>query len=313
MKTVCRFGLFLLIASTGVGGGCYGWGQAAYAIPPLSASALPDSPAALVNTPSTLPDSPSAGPESGAILPDDPSAAPGEDGAGAPESPNGREATFRTLPRNFLQDQKAIWTFPAQLARGRHWMPVLATAAMTGALIYADPHAMPYFRQHATNWDDFNDTFDAYITTGEVIMVPLGLLAGGEVRHDPRTVSSALLCAEAYGDSAIVNLAIKAVTRRKRPVDIPVNGNYRDTFFSGGKSPLHGSSFPSGHTTAVFSVATVVANRYARHRWVPWAAYTFAGVISASRITTAAHWPSDVFLGAVIGYSTAKYAVLRPQ
>ena len=284
MKRACRFGFFLLVSLAGTNGlSTYGWAQQGDA---------------------KLPDSPSPAASSA-----DPSQVPERDS----RSPAARDVTFRTLPRAFLSDQKRIWTFPAQLARGRYWAPTLATAAVTAGLIYADPHAMPYFRQHATNWDDFNDTFDAYITTGEVIMVPVGLLGDGYARHDGRTVSSALLCAEAYGDSAIVNLAIKAVTRRERPVDVPIHGNYRDTFFNGGKSPFHGSSFPSGHTTAVFSVATVVANRYARHRWVPWVSYAFAGVISASRITNAAHWPSDVFLGAVIGYSTAKYAVLRPE
>ncbi len=251
-----------------------------------------------------LPDSPSPAASSA-----DPSQAPGRDSS----SPEARDVTWKSLPRDFLRDQKGIWTFPVQLARGRHWVPTLAVAGVTAGLIYADPHAMPYFRQHATNWDDFNDSFDAYITTGEVITLPVGLLAGGYARHDERTISSGLMCALAYGDSAIVNLAIKAVTRRQRPVDVPLHGNYRDTFFNGGKSPFHGSSFPSGHTTAVFSVATVVANRYGRHRWVPFAAYGMATAISLSRITTAAHWPSDVFLGGAIGYSVSKYVVLRPQ
>ncbi len=56
-----------------------------------------------------------------------------------------------------------------------------------------------------------------------------------------------------------------------------------------------------------------MANRYGRHRWVPFAAYGMATAISLSRITTAAHWPSDVFLGGAIGYSVSKYVVLRPQ
>ena len=284
MKRVYRFGFFVLVACTGLGG-------FSHCISAQQADAnLPDGP-----SPSAAPDSQPPGPERDS------------------SSPEAREATWKSLPRDFLHDQKGIWLFPAQLARGRHWMPTLAVAGVTAGLIYADPHAMPYFRQHATNWDDFNDTFDPYITTGEVIMVPVGLLAGGEVRHDQRTVSSGLLCALAYGDSAIVNLAIKAVTRRERPVDVPVNGNYRNTFFNGGKSPFHGSSFPSGHTTAVFSVATVVANRYQRHRWVPFAAYGMAVVISASRITTAAHWPSDVFLGGALGYSIARYQTLSPR
>jgi membrane-associated phospholipid phosphatase len=285
MKILRRFGFLVLVSCVGIGGySNYGWAQVADA-------SLPDSP------------SPAAGLS-------DPSPEP----ARQPFNPSAeREATWRTLPGNFLHDQKDIWLFPTQLARGRHWVPTLAVAGVTAGLIYADPHIMPYFRKHQANLDDLNDTFDAYITTGMVISVPASLMVAGYIRHDQRTISSALLCAQAYGDSVIPNLAIKAITRRERPIDVPINGNYEDTFFNGGKSPLHGSSFPSGHATAVFSVATVVAERYKRHRWVPFAAYTLAAAVSASRITSAAHWPSDVFLGAAMGYSIARFQVLRPQ
>jgi hypothetical protein len=292
MKKLCQAG-FLVVVALGMGGGTnLAWGQA-------SDADLPDSPSVVAA--SAEPDNP---PAPG----DNPSAVP----ATPPESPIEREASWKTLPGNFLHDQKRIWMFPAQLARGKHWVPTLAVAGITAGLIYADPHAMPYFAHHQKNLDKFNDVFDAYISTGEVISLPALLMASGYMRHDHRTVSSALLCAEAYGDSAVVNLVMKAITRRQRPVDVPLDGSYNDTFFNGGKSPFHGSSFPSGHTTGVFSVATVVANRYARHRWVPYISYAFATVISLSRISTAAHWPSDVFLGAAIGYSTAKYVVLRP-
>jgi membrane-associated phospholipid phosphatase len=104
---------------------------------------------------------------------------------------------------------------------------------------------------------------------------------------------------------------MKAITRRKRPSDVPAGSPFNDTFFSGGKSPLKGSSFPSGHAAGVFSVATVVAARYRNHRWVPWVAYGFASVISFSRVTTSAHFPSDVFLGAALGYTITRYQVLR--
>ncbi len=299
MKQLCRVGFFVLAAYAGIGGLTNQVGAQ------VAEASLPDNPSPV-----------GASPAGASWIDGWP--APSDEGAKDPErqipaSPTEREATWKTLPGNFLHDQKDIWMFPVQLAHGHYWVPTLVVAGFTAGLIYADPHAMPYFRKHATNWDDFNDTFDAYITTGEVITLPAALMASGYIRHDQRTVSSALLCAEAYGDSAIVDLVIKAVTRRQRPVDIPINGNYRDTFFNGGKSPFHGSSFPSGHTTGVFSVATVVANRYARHRWVPFAAYGMAAVISMSRITTAAHWPSDVFLGGALGYTVSKYQVLRPQ
>jgi PAP2 superfamily len=230
---------------------------------------------------------------------------------GVPE----REATWRSLPGDFLHDQKDIWTFPLQLAKGRHLVPTLIVVGGTVGLIYADPHDTPYFRTHQKNLDDVNDVFDPLITTGEVIALPAGLLAAGYIRHDDREVNTALLAAEAYGDSVVVNLAMKAVTRRQRPSDVPVNGDYGNTFFNGGKSPFKGSSFPSGHATAVWSVATVVAERY-RHRgkpWIPVLSYTLAVAISASRITEAAHFPSDVWFGSALGFTIAKYQTLKPR
>jgi membrane-associated phospholipid phosphatase len=224
-----------------------------------------------------------------------------------------RQTTWRSLPGDFIQDQKAIWLFPAQLAKGNHWVPTLAITGTTAGLIVADPHVMPYFRSHARNLDDVNDVFDAPITTAEVIALPASLMIAGYIRHDQYQVSTALLAGEAYADSAVVDLAMKAITRRKRPSDVPAGSPFNDTFFSGGKSPFKGSSFPSGHAAGVFSVATIVATRYRNHRWVPWVAYSFASVISFSRVTTSAHFPSDVFLGAALGYTITRYQVLRPH
>jgi membrane-associated phospholipid phosphatase len=117
----------------------------------------------------------------------------------------------------------------------------------------------------------------------------------------------------AYADTVVVDLAIKAATRRKRPSDIPPGEPFNDTFFSSGKSPLKGSSFPSGHAAGVFSIATVIATRYRNHRWVPWVSYGFATAVSFSRVTTLSHFPSDVFLGAALGYTITRYQTLAPR
>ena len=200
-----------------------------------------------------------------------------------------------------------------QLAKGRHWVPTVAIAGVTAGLIVADPHAMPYFRSHSTNLDDANDVFDASITSAEVIAVPTALLISGYSRHDSYEVSTALLAGEAYADSAVVDLAVKAVTRRERPADVPPGRPFTDTFFSGGKSPFKGSAFPSGHAAGAFSVATVVASRYRNHRWAPWLLYGFATAVSLSRVSNLAHFPSDVFLGAALGYTITRYQVLAPH
>jgi hypothetical protein len=252
--------------------------------------------------------------EASADLPDSPSETVREEAARAKHGMDAsRVVSWRSLPRDFLHDQKGIWLFPVQLAKGHYWLPTLAIAGGTAGLIVADPHVMPYFRSHAGRLDDLNDVFDAPITTAEVVALPLSLMVAGYARHDSYQVNTALLAGEAYADSAVVDLAMKAVTRRKRPTDVPAGASFNDTFFSGGKSPFKGSAFPSGHAAGVFSVATVVARRYRNHRWVPWAAYGFATAISFSRVTTLAHFPSDVFLGAALGYTITQYQVLRPR
>ena len=256
------------------------------------------------------PDSSSQAPSPAPAPVPPPAPASAQDDSKAPEN---RVVTWRSLPKDFLHDQKDIWLFPVRLAEGRHWVPTLAVAGVTTGLVYADPHVMPYFRDHARNLDKLNDTFDAPITTAEVAAVPTALLMYGYFRHDEYARNTALLAGEAYADSAIVDLAIKAVTRRKRPNEVPPGGDFRDTFFSGGKSPFRGSAFPSGHAAGVFSVATVVAARYRSHRWVPWVMYGFATVISFARVTDSSHFPSDVFLGAALGYSITRFEVLRPH
>jgi membrane-associated phospholipid phosphatase len=246
-------------------------------------------------------------------LPDSPShkvEAAGEN----PESPANREITWRTVSKDFLIDQKAIfWKFPSQLAKGQHLLPTLAIVGGTATLIATDSKTMPYFRNHQANLDDINDVFGSPITAAEVIALPASLMFTGYVRHDSYQVGSALLAGEAYADAAVVDLAVKAVTLRKRPADVPPGEPLNNTFFSGGKSPFRGSSFPSGHAAGAFAVATVVATRYHTHRWVPWAVYGFASAVSFSRVTTSSHFPSDVFLGAALGYTITRFQVLRPH
>ena len=224
-----------------------------------------------------------------------------------------RTVSWRSLPKDFLHDQKGIWLFPAQLAKGKHWIPTVTITGVTAGLIVADPHVMPYFGNHARSIDDINDVFDSSISAAAIIALPASMLAVGYARHDDYQVGTALLSGEAYADATVVDLVMKAITRRKRPSDIPPGGSYNDTFFSGSKSPFKGSSFPSGHAVGAFSVATIMANRYHNHRWAPVLLYGFATAVSFSRITTRAHFPSDVFLGAALGYTIAKYQVLAPR
>lgn len=224
-----------------------------------------------------------------------------------------RDVSWRTLPQNFLEDQKEIWLFPGQLAKGRHWLPVLGVTGATAILIAADPHDTPYFRRTET-FEGFNDVFSGRITSAEIALVPAAFLVGGYLRKDPYAEKTALLAGEAYANAAIIEISLKIATRRTRPSDIPPNGNFSDTFFDSSKSITGvNTSFPSGHTISAFAVATVFAHRYRHHRWVPWVAYGAATAIGFSRVTLQSHFPSDVFLGAALGYSISRFVVLRPR
>jgi len=123
---------------------------------------------------------------------------------------------------------------------------------------------------------------------------------------------TALLAGEAVADAEIVTTALKDATKRVRPAGFPAQGNLYDSWFESRGSLLRGNgSFPSGHTIAAFSIATVIARRYGNHRWVPYAAYGMAALIGFSRLSLSAHFLSDVFMGGALGYSISRFTVLR--
>lgn len=63
---------------------------------------------------------------------------------------------------------------------------------------------------------------------------------------------------------------------------------------------LDHDSFPSGHTTQAFAVASVVA-AHSESIWAKIGAYTAASLVGYARIQRNKHWPTDVAAGALIG------------
>lgn len=228
-----------------------------------------------------------------------------------PVGSEGRKASWKVMGANILCDQKPIWTFPVRATQRKHLKPVLGVALGTAALVVAEPHMAPYFRDTAT-FRDFNRVASGQNTSIAMTAFPVSFYALGLIRKDPYARSTALLAGEAVADSEILTTIMKSIDRRHRPADVPTNGNFSDTWFESrdGWALSGKGSFPSGHTIAAFSVATVFAERYRRHRWVPWLAYGLAGMIGFSRVTLQSHFPSDVFAGAVLGYSISRYVVL---
>jgi membrane-associated phospholipid phosphatase len=221
------------------------------------------------------------------------------------------KVSWRRMPQNIIRDQGRIFSFPAQLVRGKHLLPVAAVLATTAALIAADPPAGHAVR-NTDAFSGFNRVFSGNNTALATLVAPLSIYAVGLVRRDSYAQQTALLAGQAVADAEILTTVLKDVDRRLRPSDVSPHGNFYDTWFEGGINGLGGNgSFPSGHTIAAFSVATVVAERYRSHRWVPYVAYGAAALVGFSRISLQSHFPSDVFVGAALGYSISRFVVLR--
>lgn len=216
-----------------------------------------------------------------------------------------------SIADDILHDQKRIWNLPLDVAHGRHAKLVALVAATTAGLVVIDRHDGPYFRR-TQRFAGFNRSFSGLNTGLGEGLVPGALFLAGLLRDDGYAKETAVLAGEALIDAEVVSEVMKNGTRRLRPSDISPDGNFADTWFQdhGGILIARGS-FPSGHATAAFALASILAERYQRHRWVAWVAYGLAGTVGFSRITLQSHFPSDVFASAVFAYAIGHDVVLR--
>ncbi|NIM91770.1 MAG: phosphatase PAP2 family protein [Candidatus Aminicenantes bacterium] len=131
-----------------------------------------------------------------------------------------------------------------------------------------------------------------------------GLIAGlyttGELTKNYPLRKTALLSLESWLISGFIAYVFKIVAGRARPYTEASKNTFH--MFSG-KSRFH--SFPSGHSSSAFAVATTIADQ-TEDVLVDFFAYTLATLVALSRIHDNKHWLSDVFVGSAIGYFVAK-------
>ncbi|MCA1814970.1 MAG: phosphatase PAP2 family protein [Acidobacteria bacterium] len=196
--------------------------------------------------------------------------------------------------KNILRDQRAIWTSPFHLNRGdARWLLPLS---LSSAALFATDQETDEFgqsRRRARISRDVSMAGSIYTTAG----VAAAFYLAGRAAHNERARETGVLGAEALVDAGVVFSVLKNVTQRQRPGHDEGQGEFFE----------RGHSFPSGHATGAWALATVVANEYKSHRAVEVSAYALATAVSVSRFTGRNHFLSDVLVGSAIGYGVGRY------
>lgn len=215
------------------------------------------------------------------------------------------------------QNAKQEFTKPFHLKK-KDWANLGKYAAVTLALSFSDePVQQAALRLRNRNSGLNNLSKDVTNLGGKYeVFVIAGIGAYGLLTRKHKLFNTTLLATQAYLTGGAASFVLKFLSGRTRP-SYYQNGVEAEPRFFG---PFHkslnnangskeNSSFPSGHSTVAFAVATVFATEYKGKPLVQIIAYSAASLISISRITENRHWVTDVVTGAAIGYLSGKLVV----
>lgn len=195
-------------------------------------------------------------------------------------------------------------------------------AGLTVAMFPVDRHIAESLQDpeiRANRFFDKSATGVEVITSPGAFIIGGGLYAAGKLSGHPDVTDLGWHGTEAVIVASGVTGFLKGVLGRSRPYvtgdTIPHDFNFLKGFGRGtyGIGPngqrltsADYQSFPSGHTTAAFAVASAVTSEARRVQpgWVWLVAPTMYGgatLVGLSRMYHNNHWASDVVLGAAIG------------
>jgi membrane-associated phospholipid phosphatase len=158
--------------------------------------------------------------------------------------------------KKYWVDTKGMIASPAHWDN-RDWTRFGIFVAGTASLITVDAPVQKFWQHHQYHWADNVSTYGlepfgaAY--SGAIV---LGFLGHGLICNKSKSFSTGLLATESFVLASLFARIPKMAFGRLRP---DANPNVSPTDWQG---PFEGSSFPSGHTTAIFAVASVIANQY---------------------------------------------------
>jgi membrane-associated phospholipid phosphatase len=138
------------------------------------------------------------------------------------------------------------------------------------------------------------------------------LFALGYLTGHPELTSLGKWSLQAIAVSGVATLLLKGVVGRERPY--AAGGDIDNYSFGRGFGSNRFASFPSGHTSAAFAVASVLERGTVdsrAHQLVAIVAYASATGIGLSRMVDNQHWTSDVVAGAALGFISGLAIVRR--
>ncbi len=207
------------------------------------------------------------------------------------------ERTRLELPERFLDDQRRIWTSPAQLQFSDSvWLFPLS--GITAGLFVTDRDFSKHLSHDPNTISRYKNLSDAGV--GVLVGGAGGMWLLGRAKHNEHWSETGFLAGEAALNSVVVVEGLKYSLGRERPFQ----GDGSGPFFQSG-----GTSFPSEHAAAAWSVAGVIAHEYPGPL-TRILAYGAAGLVSYSRLRAQQHFPSDVLVGALLGELSA-YTVYK--
>jgi membrane-associated phospholipid phosphatase len=206
-----------------------------------------------------------------------------------------------SYPKLVLGDLRHVLGAPVRW-RAREWGWFSLAVSGVGIAALADGSVRDSERRdHSRLADDVARGFEPLGSAAAFGVLGAFYLAG-LVGHDDRAraVGEDGLAASLIA-AGIITPVLKEVAGRRRPNQTAKTFDF--TPFGGG------ASFPSGHTTEAFAVASVVATDYGSG-WISAVSYGSAALVGFARVHHQAHYLSDVTASALIGTAVGRSVAL---
>lgn len=202
---------------------------------------------------------------------------------------------FDTLKTNSEDNHKYILKDSIKVEQNR--LPVDISLGKRN-IIDPDNFDVRLFRKINNSHSPFKtkvfNTFDNSMLPVAILLPPAQFIYG-RVRQKTYDENTAYLAFTSELTTFTVTFALKTIIKRRRPLEALQNVNAK-------KMPvLDVYSFPSGHSSTTFSLATMYALRYPDYPLVYIPMFAWAATVGYGRPYFGMHYPSDVLAGALIG------------